>query len=422
MSKITFSFLVFTSTTFMLLGQCPSGDIVFTTQAQVNQFSTLYPNCRRVKASITINDSNIMFLDSLYKIDTIDFALAVNQNSALKSLEGLHNLKLVQDLGISGNPLIMDLKGLRSLKNAINSLSVENMSGLINLTGLESLENTRQLAIVNCNKLSNLIGLSALTKTSTFIIQGNMVLQNLIGVNTSKTFGDHFNISYNPNLLEFPNFTNMTRIFNFNLTGNPRLKSLKGLESLNTTWFFTISANDSLANIDAMSNLKTINFFAKIEDNKSLTQINGLANVDIAALDSLIIVNNPKLSTCNNKLTCGYVAIPTNIVRINNNAPLCATRAAISTQCSLVGNKNFALLDKINIYPNPCGNIIHIDGLPPNSYISILDQNLREVTSSISTLSNGEVNTTYLSNGLYFVVCKNEKMGIQKTFKLAIHH
>lgn len=422
MSKTIYSLLILFGTAFSLIGQCPTVDIVFTTQAQVNQFSILYPNCHRIKTNISITESNIVFLDSLYKIDTIDFALTIRQNNVLRSLEGLHNLKLIQDLGIISNQLIADLKGLRSLKNASNGFSIDNMGGLIDLTGLESLENTRQLAIVNCNKLSNLKGLSALKSTSTFIIRSNMVLQSLNGVNTAKTFGDHFNISNNPNLLEFPNFINMTQVYNFNITGNPRLKSLKGLEALNTSWFFTITANDSLANLDAISNLKTINFYAKLENNKSLTQINGLANVDVVALDSLIIINNPKLSMCNNKMTCGFIAVPSNILRVSNNAPLCADRAAISAQCNLVGNTDYTLSNKINIYPNPIGDILHVTDLPPNSYISIVDQNMKEVATITHAGSSADVDTTNLVNGLYFMICRNEKLGVHKTFKLAILH
>ena len=104
MSQNTHAFLVLLYTGLSVSGQCPSGDIVFTTQAQVNQFNTLYPNCHRIKGSISIADSDVILLDSLYKIDTIDFGLRVRQNKYLRSLEGLQNLNLTQDLTISDNP------------------------------------------------------------------------------------------------------------------------------------------------------------------------------------------------------------------------------------------------------------------------------------------------------------------------------
>lgn len=422
MSKITYSFLVLLYAVFSLSGQCPSGDIVFTTQAQVNQFNSLYPNCHRIKGSISIDYSNIIFLDSLYKIDTIDFGLAIRQNSALRSLEGLQNLKFIQDLTISENPLITNLKGLRSLKNANNSLGIYGMTALIDMTGVETLEYVRQLLISSCDKLTSLKGLSGLKSTYSFNIENNKALKTLNGVNTATTFGDHFEILYNPELQELPSFINMTQVYDIKIIGNPKLKSLNGLDALKTVWFLTIDSNDSLKNLDALSNLQTINFFAKIENNKTITQINGLSNVNAATIDSLIIFNNPNLNTCNNKMTCAYIAVPTNPVRISNNAPLCANRTAIFIQCSLVGNQDFAISDKLNIYPNPCNNLIHICDLPPSSNISILDQNLRRVLTRKSTESNLEIDTDQLANGLYYIVIKNEKLGIQKTSKLSIIH
>ena len=77
---------------------------------------------------------------------------------------------------------------------------------------------------------------------------------------------------------------------------------------------------------------------------------------------------------------------------------------------------------KLNIDPNPGDNIIHFEGIPTRSYIIILDQNMRKVVSLTSIESNFEINTEHIVNGLYYLVCQNAKLGMQKTSKLSIIH
>ena len=91
-----------------LQAQCPEGDIFLNTQADVNQFALLYPNCEDIVENLfigtfSLTPSDIDDLSPLSNIKSIGGNFDIN-NATLTSLEGLEMLtSVVGDLIIINN-------------------------------------------------------------------------------------------------------------------------------------------------------------------------------------------------------------------------------------------------------------------------------------------------------------------------------
>src|SRR5690606_32491292 len=71
---------------FTTLLQCPTGDIEFFSQADVDAFALAYPNCGHIEGDLYISGNTISDLSSLVNLETVEGSLIVN-NTQLTSLE-----------------------------------------------------------------------------------------------------------------------------------------------------------------------------------------------------------------------------------------------------------------------------------------------------------------------------------------------
>lgn len=178
MKKILLSALISLISFTVLSQSCLSEGIEFTTQEQIDNFQTDYPNCNEIEGGVVINGEDITNLDSLIVLTSIEGNLNIGwwlyQNPSLISLEGLNNLTYVGgSLRIDRNALLVDLTGLDHLtsiggelrigtcwsKNQnpdyiVGNPSLKNLLGLKNLTSLEG------GVMIECNdSLTSLEGL-----------------------------------------------------------------------------------------------------------------------------------------------------------------------------------------------------------------------------------------------------------------------
>src|SRR5690606_9947078 len=72
---------------------CPEGDIILSTQAEVDQFIIDYPNCAVIPGALNINDSGV---------------------DPIINLDGLHNIQMVNGLYLQ-NTTFTDFSGLDAL-------------------------------------------------------------------------------------------------------------------------------------------------------------------------------------------------------------------------------------------------------------------------------------------------------------------
>src|SRR5690606_10672792 len=109
---ILFSFLL----TSVVWAQCPPGNIIFTTQAQVDAFAVDFPNCTEIGGSLDISGSDITDLSPLQNLTQIGGSLTIDHNDQLKSLDGLENIQNVGfHLFIYKNNQLISLDALQNL-------------------------------------------------------------------------------------------------------------------------------------------------------------------------------------------------------------------------------------------------------------------------------------------------------------------
>jgi len=193
---------------YMAFAQCPSGDIAFESQEDINDFAINYPNCSDIQGNIYIGrdcvendyDSNISDLNPLNQITSIGGNLQIGciqcdplwyDNSQLISLSGLDNLTTIGgNFTIHSNSNLTDLTGLGGLTSIGGRLSISG-SVLTSLNGLNNLESVQGITL----------GGLTLSCGNIFIQSpiGNYSLTSLSGLESLQTLNDLL-ITYNNNL------------------------------------------------------------------------------------------------------------------------------------------------------------------------------------------------------------------------------
>jgi len=115
--------------------QCPQGDVILTTQAEVDDFAATYPSCTYINGRLSIGDSDfdsdITDLSNLPPIESISSSLYIIKNPTLTDLIGLENVTSIGDyLLISDNDTLADLSDLENV-TSIGGLIIREVCGLV---------------------------------------------------------------------------------------------------------------------------------------------------------------------------------------------------------------------------------------------------------------------------------------------------
>ena len=176
---------------FQAKAQCPPGNVVLNTQAEVDQFIIDYPNCTEINGYIAIS-ANVTNLDGLSNITTITNSIDAENATSLSDISGLSNLTSVgKDIFIR-NTALTNLNGFNNLTSVAGWIEISSNTSLTNLNGLSALTSVGgHLAFISNTSLTNLNGLSALTSVGGFIyIQENAILSDISALQ---------NTTFNPN-------------------------------------------------------------------------------------------------------------------------------------------------------------------------------------------------------------------------------
>ncbi len=225
--------------------QCPAGDVLFTSQADLNQFVLDYPNCSVIQGNLTIQNgvSDISSLSGLTSvqgelliqntsIETIEFdslislgpRLEILQNSNLKTVSFLNLTNFFGDLSIWINSVIEEIHGFDNIEE-LNSLSLNNQYFLTTIPEFNNLVRVNQgIQIIENESLVSFAGFISLSCAGQLHIHGNDILENI------------------------PQFNNLTRIdsndgFGLIISVNSALVNFSGFENLEYSESFVISAN-----------------------------------------------------------------------------------------------------------------------------------------------------------------------------------
>jgi len=126
-------------------GQCPSGELTFSSQAQIDAFPIVYPGCRELTGSIFIFDGgdgvqDISNLNALSGIQRIDGSLQIALNASLTDISGLAALQEVTGgVAITDNDQLQSLEGLSALRRVGENLRIRNNDALNACCGLAPL-------------------------------------------------------------------------------------------------------------------------------------------------------------------------------------------------------------------------------------------------------------------------------------------
>jgi len=118
---------------------CLPEGITFTTQAQIDSFQILYPNCTEIEGDVTIDGYEILNLNGLSVLTTIG-GLSIG-HTHLKSLEGLNNVTSIGgQLFIKYNDSLQSISALSNVNTIDGYFNVVSNINLTTLSGLENIE------------------------------------------------------------------------------------------------------------------------------------------------------------------------------------------------------------------------------------------------------------------------------------------
>ncbi len=169
--------------------ECPPGDVILASQAEVDAFVVLYPDCTSISGALTINGTDITNLTGLANIQYV-LGDVIIQNTQLTSLNDLSLIGVNGQFEINGNTQLATIAALSNI-TSLGSLRIVNNDNLISLNGLENIEsiNTDATAIIGLeingnNSLTDITALETLATLngSELIIDNNTALTTLSGL------------------------------------------------------------------------------------------------------------------------------------------------------------------------------------------------------------------------------------------------
>lgn len=455
MKKITLLFTVLFSVV-MTFGQCPTVDILLTSQAEIDDFATMYPNCSQLTHLLRIdgNDAIINNLNGLSAItDAQDIFIL---KTVIGDFTGLNNLLNVRNLTLWFNNNIQNLVGFSSLQE-IESLEMFRNNRLINLSGLTNIQFVNGINLFENNALTDLTDLSFMTSVNSFVLGGNSIstlaglenLQQVTGdffvsnelledfnnLENLQSIGGSLYIMNNNNVLDISAFNNISSLVNLYVVECPNLQNMSGLQGLQTVdevfriGFNTelrslvdftniisvgnldIYENEKLISLRGLDNLEIIYDRLFINNNPQLIAIQPLRNVDPTKIKEVVILNNINLSICRNDLICAIIEDDSVEKTIVLNAPGCNSVEEVLNMC-LISPIDIILNNQLRVYPNP---VVEILTILPSENISYFKAIIYSVFGEkLIETSEKNINFSKLPKGIYFVEIATDKGTISK--------
>lgn len=117
--------------------QCPSGNLTFTTQSEIDNFESSHPSCADFSGNITVHGDAIIDVDGLTSLQKIQGNLVIKNSKNLTNLDGLINLtEIGGKLELKGCNKLNNLEGLSSLISIGGTLTIMQNDILSDCTGL----------------------------------------------------------------------------------------------------------------------------------------------------------------------------------------------------------------------------------------------------------------------------------------------
>ncbi len=353
MNKNALLLLVLFSFTNFIFSQCPTGNVILSTQTDVNNFINDYSTCeiidgdleignvtdisgissiKRIEGTLRINYSNLTTLSNFYNLEYIGNHFEVINNQNLVSIENFNSLQFVGGTFVidQNNSLttIKEFNALTDIGNFFNVIfnvslltisdfdNLTNVSGGIGISGnnaLLSIPNFNQLSgfmsnlyIIDNNSLLTLEGFNSIVKITVLEIIDNNSLIRISGFSNLEEVSVQMKIGADEydeqSLIEIPEFDNLSiiggglEITNTKLTSLTGFNNIQEIGSLDPDWRnLYIINNSELISIDGFNNLSKVYGVFGINSCSNLTGIIGFSN--LVEVNSIAIAYNLSLQT-----------------------------------------------------------------------------------------------------------------------------
>jgi len=226
-----------------LFAQCPTGDVILTSQAEVNSFVANYGNCSIINGSLTIGDNTA----------PIEF-------SDIDDISGLSNLNRIgNNLIIAANPILTDLNGIENIIDAGWNLQIIDNDQLQDISALDGIVSIgRYLDIIGNDALTSIPGLNDINASFIVTIKQNNSLISISGINNLDV-GRGLIIRENDNLLSISGLQNFNPGVSTGIVDNPNLIDISGFSITGNSTPIVVTGNTSLNICDADGLCELIN-------------------------------------------------------------------------------------------------------------------------------------------------------------------
>ncbi|MCC7244654.1 MAG: T9SS type A sorting domain-containing protein [Saprospiraceae bacterium] len=287
-------------------------------QANINAFPSMYPNCPDWENTFYImNSGTITNLDSLIQLRSVNSRLWISNCPNLTDISGLRNLTYVKDLRIANCPKLTSLAGLENLKR-VDGLNIGNNAMLTELISFDSLRTLGGIVLSNNPLLVQVGHFPVLEKApGVMLFMQNPQLPNLQGgfplldtlpyltIDSCANFTSFTGLEHvrriqnltawkNHNLLNFNGLDSLRYINNFIVQRNSQLRNLEGLTHIDTIAKLTVRWNKNIENLTGLGSLKRLAEM-EIRDNKNMTSLEGLPNNNCFDKGILWLAENPRI-------------------------------------------------------------------------------------------------------------------------------
>lgn len=358
----------------------PYGDYLFTTQSEIDNFQTNYPNCTEINGKLKIIGDSITNLNGLSVLRGIEGDLSIfsdtTVNTTLNSLIGLGNITYVSGgVTVIGQDALLNFLGLENLRTIGGTFWIYSNDKLNSLSGVENLNFAGSIKIEGNSSLTSLSGFENLRSLEGYLmINGNDLLSSLAGIeNIAAATIANLVIANNPSLsncnaksicdyLVSPNgnsyihnnaqgcrwiqevmdscgivfclpegitFTTQSEIESFQ-SNYPDCSVIDGT---------VIISGNSINDLTFLSSLTSINGDLEIYENDQLVNLSGLGN--ITSVNGSLVIGmdgkggNKSLTSLSGLENLRFIK---GDIRINNNAVL--SNCDIKSVCDYLSNPN----------------------------------------------------------------------------------
>jgi hypothetical protein len=353
---------------------------------------------------------------NLPSLITLGGSINIQNNAALTTINAPLLQTTVQVL-LASNPSMTEINGFPSLTTITERLAIAFSNTITAVNAFANLETIGFLFLANTN-LTNVDFLSNVSgMTAGFQIFGNPNLVNLNGLNNieiiegvTTIFGKTIDVRSNQALtslgaIDLTSNTHFTSVLirtNFVLADVSALSGISGeIDTIDLNGF-------TATNLNFLSNVNKVSTTLSITSIPGLNDISGIANIDVADLQNLVISNNTSLDNCAVTAVCNALNLSTSgtpLIDISVNNTNCADNGTVAAACQALSIEEFNSFS-FSVYPNPFTDSINIQipsGITKAS-VKIMNIEGKVVHTAQLTRNQDSINELQtLAKGLYLM-------------------